>query len=117
MRLSLRFIIPLFIVLSIIAYAIVPLADSLIFDKWFIRDINIRTKLIASTLQDSIISILENPTEIKIQRIFGRVIQDERLYAIGFCNLKNELVYKTQTFPPKSYVKLEIIQTSLIVAL
>lgn len=101
MRLSLRFIIPLIFALGIIAYAIIPLADSLIFKKWFTRDVEIRGKLIASTLQDSIISILEQPTgaDSKIQRVFGRAIQDERLYALAFCNLKHELTYKTQTFP------------------
>lgn len=99
MRLSLRFIIPLIFALGIIAYTMPPLVDSLIFKKWFIRDIDIRIKLIASTLQDSIISILEQPTDAKFQRIFERAVQDERLYALAFCNLKQELLYKTQTFP------------------
>lgn len=101
MKLSLRFIIPLIFALGIIAYSIIPLADSLIFKKWFTRDVEIRGKLIASTLQDSIISILEQPTDAssKIQRVFGRAIQDERLYALAFCNLKHEIMYKTQTFP------------------
>ncbi|MBL7554972.1 MAG: trehalose-6-phosphate synthase [Bdellovibrionaceae bacterium] len=101
MRLSLRFILPLIFALGIIAYAIIPLADSLIFKKWFTRDIEIRGKLIVSTLQDSIISILEQPTDAdsKIQKVFGRAIQDERLYALAFCNLKHQIAYKTQTFP------------------
>ncbi len=99
MRLSLRFIIPLIIALGIIAYAVIPLADSLIFKKWYTRDVDIRGKLIASTLQDSIISILEKPTDAKFQRVFGRAIQDERLHALAFCDLKHELIYKTQTFP------------------
>ena len=99
MRLSLRFILPLMLVLGLIAYSIVPLVDSLVFSKWFTRDIDIRTKLIANTLQDSIISIVENPSEKKIQRLFGRAIQDERLYALAFCDNENGLVYKTQTFP------------------
>lgn len=99
MRLSLRFIVPLMLVLGLIAYSIVPVVDSLIFSKWFTRDINIRTKLIANTLQDSLVSLLQNPSESKIQRLFGRAIQDERLYALALCNLENHLVYKTQTFP------------------
>ncbi len=101
MRLSLRFILPLIFALGIVAYAIIPLADSLIFKKWFTRDIEIRGKLIVSTLQDSIISIIEQPTDAdsKIQKVFGRAIQDERLYALAFCNLKHQIAYKTQTFP------------------
>lgn len=106
MRLSLRFILPLMIVLGLIAYTVVPLSDSLIFNKWFTRDIDIRTKLIASTIQEALILILENPTESKIQGLFGRAIQDERLYALGFCDKKNELLYKTQTFPKEISCKL-----------
>lgn len=99
MRLSLRFILPLILVLGLVAYGIVPLVDSLIFNKWFTRDIDIRTKLIANTLQESIVSTFRNPTEGKIQRIFGRAVQDERLYALAFCNLQKQLEFKTETFP------------------
>lgn len=99
MRLSLRFILPLMLVLGLIAYAVIPLVDSLIFNKWFARDIDIRTKLIANTLNDSIVAILANPTEGQIQRLFSKAIQDERLYALAICDNKKRLFYKTQTFP------------------
>lgn len=87
------------LVIGLVAYSIVPLVDSLIFNKWFSRDIEIRTKLITNTLQESIVSILENPSEAKMQKIFDRAIQDERLYALAFCDIENRLIYKTQTFP------------------
>ncbi len=99
MRLSLRFILPLMIVLGLVAYGVVPLVDTLIFNKWFSRDIDIRTKLIANTLHDSLVLMLESPSGGKIPRLFNRVIQDERLYALAFCDLENRLLYKTQTFP------------------
>lgn len=98
MRLSLRFIVPLAIALAAIAYGIVPLVDSLVF-KWYARDIDIRTKLIASAMQDSLLQTLNNPSGEKIQKLFSRVIQDERLYALGYCNFTGILLYKTQTFP------------------
>jgi trehalose 6-phosphate synthase len=84
--------------LGLMAYGVAPLVDALTF-KWFTRDIEIRTKLIASTLQDSLVFLLETPSNGKIQRLFTRVIQDERLYALAFCDLRNRLHYKTQTFP------------------
>lgn len=99
MGLSLRFIVPLMIVLGLVAYSIVPMVDTLIFNKWFSRDIDIRTKLIANTLHDSLVLMLESPSSRKIPRLFNRVIQDERLYALAFCDLENRLLYKTQTFP------------------
>lgn len=97
MRLSLRFILPLAVVLGFVAYGIVPLVDTLTL-KWFVRDIDIRTKLIGNTLQDSLVSLLEAKDGVKIQRLFDRVIQDERLYALGFCSSEKKVIYKTQTF-------------------
>lgn len=97
MRLSLRFILPLAVVLGFVAYGIVPLVDTLTL-KWFVRDIDIRTKLIGNTLQDSLVLLLEAKDGVKIQRLLDRVIQDERLYALGFCSPEKKVIYKTQTF-------------------
>ena len=51
MRLSLRFILPLVVVLGAIAYAVAPLVDDLTL-KWFVRDLDIRTKLITAAVQE-----------------------------------------------------------------
>lgn len=107
MRLSLRFILPLAVVLGFVAYGIVPLVDTLTL-KWFVRDIDIRTKLIGNTLQDSLVSLLEAKNGVKIQRLFDRVIQDERLYALGFCSPENKVIYKTQTFSSEIHCDLAI---------
>ncbi|MGE3978407.1 MAG: trehalose-6-phosphate synthase, partial [Nitrospira sp.] len=37
--------------------------------------------------------------EKKILAYFTRISQDERLYAIGFCDLNNHLLYETQSYP------------------
>ncbi|MGE0617061.1 MAG: trehalose-6-phosphate synthase, partial [Bacteriovoracia bacterium] len=99
MRLSLRFIVPLLIALGLFGYGVAPLIDSLTL-KWFVRDLDIRTKLIASTMRDSIVAAQENAeTGKRAQRLLERVVQDERLFALGFCDSENRLVTKTQTFP------------------
>jgi len=98
MRLSLRFIIPLVIVLSLMAFGVVPLVDALTF-KWFIRDTDIRTKLIANTMQDSLVSRLDNPGRGSIQNLFNRIVQDERLYALALCDQRGRLLYATAQFP------------------
>lgn len=98
MNLSLRFVIPLALVLGLMAYGIAPLVDTLTF-RWFTRDIDMRTKLIGNTMQESLILMLENPDSGKIQRFFARALQDERLHALAFCNPKNVLLHKTQAFP------------------
>jgi len=98
MRLSLRFILPLMIVLSLLAYAVVPLIDNLTL-KWFSRDLDMRTQLLSSSVHDSLAAYVQENSTPQINKLFSRMIQDERLYALGFCNSSRELVVKTQTFP------------------
>ena len=98
MRLSLRFILPLFLVIGLFAYSVVPLVDNLTL-KWFIRDLDSRTKLISDTLQDSLTHFIETQNTIKIQALFSRATQNERLYAVGFCSPLGKILYKTTPFP------------------
>jgi len=98
MRLSLRFILPLALVLALIAYAVVPLVDALTL-KWFVRDLDIRSKLVARTMEAPLAELVTSESKAKILAYFRRIIQDERLYALGFCDSQNRLLYKTQTYP------------------
>ncbi len=98
MRLSLRFILPLAIVLAGLAYAVIPLVDTLTV-KWFVRDLDIRSKLIASTIEEPLITLLTTESKPKLVSYLQRLIQDERLYAVAFCDRDNKLIYKTQTYP------------------
>jgi hypothetical protein len=98
MRLSLRFIVPLAFVLAALAYAVVPLVDSLTL-KWFVRDLEIRSQLVANTIEAPLVDLLREESKTKIVNYFHRLIQDERLYAIGFCDQNDRLLYKTQTYP------------------
>lgn len=98
MRLSLRFIIPLAFVLGVIAYGVITLVDSLE-RKWFIRDLGIRSKLMVGTMEGPLADLVVTNSENKIRAYFDRIIQDERLYAIGFCDLNNRLSYTTRSYP------------------
>jgi len=75
LRFSLRFVIPLALVLGAIAYSVVPLVE-LLTDK--ARD-KVRLQ--------------------RVQAFFTRILQDERLFALGFCDQKGALVYRTPTLP------------------
>jgi trehalose-6-phosphate synthase len=97
-RLSLRFILPLAIVLGLFAYAVVPLTDNLTL-RWFVKDLDIRSNLIANTLQDPLSEYVEQKARKKINQLFDRAINDERLYALGFCSPSGTLLYKTITYP------------------
>ena len=84
MRLSLRFVIPLMLVLAAVAYAVVPLVDKMTL-SWFVRDLDSRSALIANTIQEPLEDRLAADSRAKVINFFAKITQDERLYAIGYC--------------------------------
>src|SRR5438093_4955497 len=100
MPLSLRFVVPLALALAAIAYAVVPLVDRLTF-QWFVRDLETRGALIAKTAQEPLAELVSEPDDAKEQvlRYFDRIIQDQRIYALGYCDLAGRLTYVTAAFP------------------
>ncbi|MGH8691324.1 MAG: alpha,alpha-trehalose-phosphate synthase (UDP-forming) [Burkholderiales bacterium] len=99
MRLSLRFVLPLGIALAAIAYAVVPLVDRLTL-QWFVRDLEIRATTIANAVQESLATLVREPrARQKVLRYFERIVQDERIYAIGLCDPSGKLAYATATYP------------------
>jgi trehalose 6-phosphate synthase len=84
MRLSLRFVLPLMLVLAGIAYFLSPLVDQMTL-RWFVRDLDIRSSLIANTIQEPLQEQLAAGRKAKIGEFFTRITQDERLYAVGYC--------------------------------
>ncbi len=98
MRLSLRFILPLLIVLAGIAYVVAPLVDQLTL-RWFVRDLDIRSTLIANTVQDPLQEQLAAGKKAKLLDFFNRITQDERLYAIGYCASQSAAILASRSLP------------------
>lgn len=94
MKLSLRFILPLVFILSLVTYVLLPLTDSLTL-KWFKRDLDLRSQLIFRSIGSTVSKLA--PADIK--NIFEDFTQDERLLAIGFCDSKNRLTISSNKFP------------------
>src|SRR5436309_5590842 len=84
MRLSLRFVVPLLVALALLGWAVVPLVDKLTL-QWFVRDLDVRATLVANTLQEPLEDLLHAGNRARLEQFFGRITQDERLFAIGFC--------------------------------
>ena len=97
-RLSLRFIAPLAVTLALLAYALVPVVDRLTL-RWWINDLDMRSQLIANTMQEQLGELVEEGQSAKINSLFMRALQDERLYALAFCDERGELQYATATYP------------------
>ena len=98
LHLSLRFVVPLVIALGLLAIAVVPLVDTLTL-RWAVRDMDIRSRLIANTLHEPLAELLQQGNKTRINALLLRAIQDERLLALGFCDGVGKLLYRTPTFP------------------
>jgi len=98
MRLSLRFLLPLILALTVLAYVVVPLVDGMTL-KWSIRDLDTRAQLVAGALQRPLAALVPAHDEAGIASILNGSIRDDRLYALGFCDPAGKLLYRTPTFP------------------
>jgi len=98
MRLSLRFIVPLLLAIAAFAYAAVPLADALM-QRWFTRDLEARSSLIAAAMQDPLARLIASGSDPRILQYFNRMLQDERLYALGLCFGSRATPVATPQFP------------------
>ena len=99
MRLSLRFIVPLLVVLSAMAYAVVPLVDRLTV-RWFIRDLGIRATLVARTIEEPLAEIAREGNRARAQRLFTKIAQDERIFALAYCEAGAKPALSTVSMPP-----------------
>jgi trehalose 6-phosphate synthase len=98
MRLSLRFVLPLILVLAGIAYAVAPLVDKLTL-SWFIRDLEIRSSLIAKAIEVPLQEQLAAGKKAKVSEFFNHITQDERLFAIGYCMSKQGKPLASRSLP------------------
>src|SRR5260221_5905560 len=98
MRLSLRFLVPLLVALGLFAYAAVPLVDTLT-TRWFVRDLDMRSNLIANTIQEPLEELIKSGNTTRIPSYFQRLTSDERLYAVGLCLSDSTAPIATPTFP------------------
>jgi len=98
LRLQLRFLVPLVVTLVAAAYLALSLMDRLTL-RWFSRDLDLRGTLVADALSDSIAQALADPLDGRLQALFNRTLQDERLVAIGLCSVDGRLLRRSAAFP------------------
>jgi len=96
-RLQLRFLVPLVLILGAAAYFAQPLMDRLTL-RWFSRDLNMRGALMANALSEQVSDALQDTRGRRLQAVFDRAVQDERLVALGWCS-SGQLLRRTQRFP------------------
>ena len=98
MRLSLRFLVPLFVALALLAYIVVPQVDALTV-RWFVRDLDSRAQLAAAPLADQLSELIPQKAQARITTLLNSVTQNERLYAIAYCDPARHIAYKSNNLP------------------
>jgi trehalose 6-phosphate synthase len=97
-RLQLRFLVPLVLILAATAYLAVPLMDKLTL-RWFARDLDMRGNLVANALSESVADALQYSRTRRVESLFERALQDERLVGIAWCSEADEVGHRTAQFP------------------
>jgi len=78
--------------------SVAPLVDQLTL-RWFVRDLDSRSSLIANTIQEPLQEQLAAGKKAKIVEFFNRISQDERLYAVGYCASSAGTVLASRSLP------------------
>jgi trehalose-6-phosphate synthase len=91
MPLLLRFAVPLLCVLALMAVVLAPIADQLV-ARWFQNDVEIRSRLIANSVRDALVRMIDDPIPGEIEALFERIAEDERVLAVGLCGGGDELL-------------------------
>ncbi len=98
MKLSLRFVLPLVALLALLASAAMPLVDQLTF-RWFAKDLDLRASLVARAIERPMADLVAANDTAGLRALFGRIIEDERLFAVGFCSAPGAEQIATPTMP------------------
>jgi trehalose 6-phosphate synthase len=97
-RLQLRFLLPLLVTLVVAASLAVPLLDRVTL-RWFSRDLDSRGVVVANALSDSVSEAILANRPARLQPLFDRAAQDERMFALGLCSTDGRLIQSTYRFP------------------
>ena len=81
--LSLRLLLPLALVLGSFSLVALPLVDDLT-QRWFVRDLDSRSQMLASTLQAPLLVLVAAQDRAGITGLFDRAVADGKLKAAWF---------------------------------
>lgn len=93
-----RFLAPLALVLSLVAYLLLPWTDRL-FLNWSETDLEMRSKLVFSSIADGLTEALNVERANQLTKRFTQLAQDERLIGIGYCEDAGDPKYHNKDFP------------------
>ena len=97
-QLSLRFIVPLALVLGAFALVMLPLIDELT-ERWFLRDLDSRSQVLAASLREPMADLVSMQDAESIQALLDRSAHDAHTRAIAFCDTSGRLLHHSSGFP------------------
>ena len=94
----LRFLAPLALALSFVAFLLLPWTDRL-FLNWSEADLEMRSKLVFSSIEDGLSEALNIERASQLTKRFTQLAQDERLIGIGYCEASGVPKFHNKAFP------------------
>ncbi len=91
---SLRFILPLALILGLFALALLPLVDELT-QRWFLRDLKTRSQMVAAALSEPARIALLSQDGGLFRLPFESELRNGHVLAFGLCNTNGQLLYRS----------------------
>lgn len=98
MKLTLRFVLPLLVAFICISWFMAPATRGLMI-HWFQEDVELRSQLVFDSIQDGLRAMMREQDMAGMNTLFTRIAQDERLLAVGLCDVGSRLVVKSPSWP------------------
>ncbi|CAM8664620.1 OtsA Trehalose-6-phosphate synthase [Oxalobacteraceae bacterium] len=98
LQLSLRFILPLALVIGLSALILLPMVDDLT-QRWFLRDLDTRGQMVAASIREPLIDYVMLQDVDAMQDLLERAAMDGHLLALGFCDASGNLRYRSRALP------------------
>jgi trehalose-6-phosphate synthase len=98
LQLSLRFILPLALVIGLSALILLPMVDDLT-QRWFLRDLDTRAQMVAASIRGPLIDYVTLQDGDAMQDLLDRAAIDGHLLAVGFCDVAGHLRYRSSALP------------------
>ena len=98
LRLSLRFVLPLLLVVAALAYLSVPLIDRLTL-RWFMSDLDQRSQAIAASLTYPLREARQqDAASVRLTSLLEAAAADERLQSVALCDAQGSMIARSAQF-------------------
>jgi len=85
-------------VFVLLVFGFMPLT-SLVIDQWSRRDIELRSRLVFSSMRDQVTEALAKNDGESLSKLFNRLAEDERLLAVTYCDENGMKRFPSKNFP------------------